>query len=68
MAMLNEKRKYIVIGFLKFRVVMGIPFLDVYPKDSKLVYDRDTLNFHVTAVPSTKMKTLKMLSCPLINR
>lgn len=68
MTILNEKRKYVVIGFLKFRVVAGIPFLDVYPKYSKSVYDRDPLDVCAAAAPFTTMETLKMLSCPSVNR
>lgn len=62
MAMLNESRKQVVIDFSKLKVVADIPFLDICLKDSKPVYDRDSLNFHAVAV-----QTSKMLRWPSIN-
>lgn len=65
--MLNEKRKQVVIEFLKLKVMDDIPLLDTYLKDSKSVCGRDTLNFHVSAALFTIVKKRKTPRCLSIN-
>lgn len=52
----------------KIKVVDDIPFLGTYLKDSKSVWDRDTLHFHVPAALLTTVKMQRTLRCLSINR